>query len=130
MDIRGPIDSLASTKHAYHGKRLTSIVAVGTIPTDVYVPTSYRGILIDQGGGVVVPDKKAWPWTDLRPADFQPDADPNGIQIPYGVMTADQVGLLGVKHFQGGLQNVALAGPSDGKTYTLSIRPLLPDETS
>ena len=130
MDVQGQVDAVARAQFANLAKRLTSIDAGGTIPTDVYVPTSYRGILIDSGGGVVVPDKKAWPWTDLRPADFQPDADPNGIQIPHGVMTADQVGLLGVKDFQGGLQNVALAGPSDGKTYTLSIRPLLPDETS
>ena len=44
-------------------------------------------------------------------------------------MTPDEVELLGIEAYQGGLQNVLLSGP-DGKGYTFNLRPLLPGEDS
>ena len=43
-------------------------------------------------------------------------------------MTAAEVAELGFDGFEGGLQGMVLVGPDDGKIYSLSLRPLLPDE--
>ena len=64
----------------------------------------------------------------LAPADFSPDADPNGNQFPHRTMSIAEVEALKVSDYQGGFQNMALEGP-DGKTYTFSLRPLLPGES-
>ena len=37
---------------------------------------------------------------------------------------------LGLGAVPGGFQGMVLIGPSDGKVYALSLRPLLPDETA
>jgi len=122
----GP-DAAARAAFAKLAESLTSIEKGGAITASDYAPTAYRGILMD-AAGVTDPGVKAWPWTDLTPADFVPAADPNGLQFPHHTLTPDEVAALGVTGFEGGLQNVTLTGP-DGKTYTLSTRPLLPDET-
>jgi hypothetical protein len=122
----GP-DAAARAAFAKLAESLTSIEKGGAITAADYVPTAYRGILME-AQGVTDPGVKAWPWTDLTPADFVPAADPNGLQFPHHTLASDQVEALGVTGFEGGLQNVTLTGP-DGKTYTLSVRPLLPDET-
>jgi len=44
-------------------------------------------------------------------------------------MTADEVEALGIEPFTGGFQGLTLIGPDDGKAYSFSLRPLLPDET-
>jgi hypothetical protein len=127
MDVQGLADGVARAQFAKLAQRLTDFDNGGTIPTDVYAPKAYRGVLLENGG-VGVPGQKPWPWTDLAPADFTVDADPNGIQFPHHVLTSAQIDLLGVKAYEGGLQNVALTDPGKGKSYTLSVRPLLPDE--
>jgi hypothetical protein len=43
-------------------------------------------------------------------------------------MTPAEIDALGVTDYQGGFQGAILTGP-DGKTYTFSLRPLLPDES-
>ena len=127
MDVQGLADGVARAQFAKLAQRLSDFDNGGTIPTDVYAPKAYRGVLLENGGGVV-PDQKPWPWTDLAPADFKVDADPNGIQFPHHVLTSEQIDLLGVKAYEGGLQNIALTDPGMGTSYTLSVRPLLPDE--
>ena len=88
-----------------------------------YAAQGYRGVLIpvEQPFGPVV----AWPWTDLSPDDFK-SGENEFFQIR--TMTADEVATLGIPDVGGGLLGVALQ--KDGKLYTFSLRPLLPDETS
>jgi hypothetical protein len=99
----------------------------GTIPTQVFAPDRYRGILLDGGPGA--PNAIKWPWTDLKPADFVAPVDPNSFQLPVRVLTPAQVAALGVDQLEGGLQGPTLIGP-DGKFYSFSLRPLLPDDVS
>ena len=120
-------DALARKAFSKLADRLRDFDQKGTIPTDVYVPTSFRGTLIEGGmGGAAV----AWPWKDLKVTDFvAPPVDQGG--FPKHTLTAEQVTALGIKaeDAAGGLQGINIQGP-DGKLYSLAIRPLLPDETS
>ena len=88
-----------------------------------YVAQGYRGVLIpvEQPFGPVV----AWPWPDLAPDDFK--SGDNEFFLTR-TMTADEVATLGIPDVGGGLLGVALQ--KDGKLYTFSLRPLLPEETS
>lgn len=125
---QGDPDAAARAAFSKLAQALTSIEKGGQITATDYEPTAYRGILLD-GQGVVDPGTKDWPWDDIAPADFKPDADPNGLQFPHRTLTADEVAALGIEGYEGGLQNVTLKSP-DGAIYTLSVRPLLPDETA
>lgn len=86
-----------------------------------YVPTAYRGVLldIDQPLGPVV----AWPWGDLAPADF---ASGENEFFKTATLTGAQVEALGIDGVEGGMTGVTVQ--SEGKLYSLSVRPLLPDE--
>jgi hypothetical protein len=44
-------------------------------------------------------------------------------------MTAAEIEALGIKPFEGGLVGLPLLGPGEGEFYSLSVRPLLPDDT-
>ena len=72
----------------------------GTIPTELFVPTGYRGILLDGGPGR--PNARKWPWPDLTPSDFVAPADPNSFQLPVRVLTAAEVAALGVDQARAG----------------------------
>lgn len=124
----GSPDAAARAGFAKLAQALTGIEKGGVITATDYEPAAYRGVLIDSGG-MQAPDARPWPWDDIEPTDFQPDADPNGLQIPHLTLTSAQVEALGITDYAGGLQNVPLTG-SDGGAYTLSVRPLLPDEAS
>lgn len=100
----------------------------GTIATDVYAPTGYRGVLIEREGD---PQAKpmAWPWPDLTIADFKKDINGAGAtQFPHRTMTAEEVAALKLGDVPGGAQGVTLAG-TDNKIYSFILRPLLPGET-
>jgi hypothetical protein len=45
-------------------------------------------------------------------------------------MFVEEVEGLGIDPFQGGFQGLTLIGPNDGKIYSFSLRPLLPDEVA
>ena len=107
--------------------RLLDIDQGGTVKTDVYAPDRYRAILLEGGPGA--PDQQAWPWPEVKTAEFVSNGDPNAMPMPARVMTAAQIESLGIKPFEGGFVGLPLAGPGDGKFYTLSVRPLLPDDT-
>lgn len=126
--VEGVPDAQARLGFAALAKALTSIEKLGAITATDYEPTAYRGVLMENPG-VVDPAMIAWPWSDITPADFAVDADPNGLQFPHRTMTPAEVDALGIDGYEGGLQNVTLNGP-DGATYTLSLRPLLPDESA
>ncbi len=108
-------------------QRLTDFDQGGKFATEIYQPERYRGVLIE-APGAVAPDVRDWTWPDLTPADFVPDADPEGVQFPYRAMSKAEIETLGVKDYQGGFQGLVLRA-KDGKTYIFSLRPLLPEET-
>ncbi len=111
-------------------KLADGLIAVGedeAIDDVAYEPLAYRATLIESPG-VAVPDVRPWPWDDIAPSDFVQGSDPNGLQFPRRVMTPAEIETLGVTGFEGGIQNLALAGP-DGTKYMLAVRPLLPDES-
>jgi hypothetical protein len=99
----------------------------GSIPSQVYVPDRYRGVLLDGGPGQ--PNAMKWPWTGLKPADFVAPADPNSFQLPVRVLSVAEVAALGIDQVEGGLTGAMLIGP-DSKFYAFSLRPLLPDDVS
>jgi hypothetical protein len=109
--------------------RLRDFDRGGSITTDVYIPSGYRGLLIEREGD---PQAKptAWPWPDLKVADFKFDVNAEGAsQLPHRTMTADEVASLKLGDIPGGAQGVILAGPDD-KNYSFVLRPLLPSETA
>jgi hypothetical protein len=125
LEVEGMPDVPARAAFKALADRLADFDNGGATPTDEYSPERYRGILTD---GAAAPDQKPWPWADIKPADFPFPADPNAFQLAQRALTAADVGKLGFDQFQGGLQGMVLVGPSDGKIYSLSLRPLLPDE--
>ena len=128
LEMDGMADGPARTAFKKLAERLQNIDAGGSFATVEYVPILYRGILLEGQPGV--PDAKPWPWTDIAPADFLSNADPNAFQIPARVMSVDEVEVLGIAPFQGGFQGLTLIGPEDGKVYSFSVRPLLPEEAA
>lgn len=126
IETQNGADALARAAFQKLAERLADFDQGGTIKTDAYVPAKYRAILMD---GAATPEQKAWPWDDLKPADFSFPADPNAFQMATHTLTADQVAKLGLKGIEGGVQGITVQGPDKGKVYTLSLRPLLPDET-
>ena len=128
LEVEGGADAPARAAFKRLADRLVDFDQGGAIATDVYDPPAYRAVLFE-APGIVAPDVRAWPWDDLTPADFTADADPNGLQFPHRTMTPEEIDLLEVADYQGGFQNLVING-SDGKEYTLSLRPLLPGEDS
>jgi hypothetical protein len=98
----------------------------GSIPTDVYQPEGFRAVLMDREGqasGAI-----SWPWPAIKPTDFVGDANGSGgTSLPHRTLSQADLDALGVKDAAGGLQGIVLEAP-DGKTWTLIVRPLLPDE--
>ena len=86
-----------------------------------YDPPAYRAVLLEAQG--VPGDVRGWPWPDPSPEDFA--ARPNDGRR-YAVITPEQARQLAPSP-EGGLFPVVVLGP-DGVTYTVALRPLLPDE--
>ena len=127
MDTQGGVDAPARAAFQKLAAKLTDFDQGGSLQTGVYQPTAYRGVLFD-ATGMQAPDVRTWPWKDLKVSDFAPAADPNGLQFPHRTLEPDQIEALKLKMFQGGFQGLPRSG-TDGKLYTLSVRPLLPDDT-
>ena len=126
LELDGTADLLARKTLAKLRDHLVDIDQGGSIKTDVYAPERYRAILLEGQPGA--PDQKAWPWPDVKTAEFVSNGDPNAFQMPARVMTAAEIEALGIEPFQGGFIGLPLAGPGDGKFYSLSVRPLLPED--
>lgn len=107
-------------------QRLRDFDRAGAIPSDAYQPERYRGVLIETGGGG---QALAWPWPNLKPADFVAGAGDgtSGTTFPHRTLTAQEVAGLGLGEVPGGAQGMLLKGP-DGKVYSFILRPLLADE--
>ena len=127
MDVQGLADAPARAAFARLAERLTDFDQGGTVATDVYTPKAFR-VTLFESPGVVAPDIRPWAWADLAVTDFKPSADPNGLQFPHRTMTIQDLAPLKVTDFEGGFQNLVITGP-DGKLYSLSARPILPDES-
>jgi hypothetical protein len=108
--------------------RLTNFDQDGTFATDVFVPTGYRGVLIDTGG---FPGEAPieWPWADIAPSDFKGD-EATGV-LPTRVMTPEELAVLGIDGIDGGFEGLTIIDPDDpAKSYSFGVRPLLPGESS
>jgi hypothetical protein len=125
IDVEGLADAPARTAFKRLADQLADFDKGGTFATEEFAPARYRGILMD---GAAAPDQKPWPWTTIKPADFPFPADPNAFQMAQRALTPADVEALGFDQVEGGFQGMTLAGPDDGKIYSLSLRPLLPDE--
>jgi hypothetical protein len=125
LEMEGIPDALARSAFKKLADRLADFDQGGSITTDVYKPAKYRAILMD---GAAAPDQKPWPWADIKPADFPFPADPNAFQMAQRALTPADVEQLGLKDIEGGFQGMVLTGPDGRKIYSLSLRPLLPDE--
>lgn len=120
-------DQVARKAFGLLAARLRDFDKGGSIPTDVYAPSGYRGILIEREGQPPTPPI-AWPWADLKVSDFKADINAaGGSQLPHRTMTPDEVAALKLGDIPGGVQGVTLTG-SDGKFYSFVLRPLLPSE--
>jgi hypothetical protein len=88
---------------------------------ELYTPAAYRGVLnhADQAFGPVIP----WPWATVKPTDFKGEND----FLLKRTMTPAEIDALGIPGITGGFSGVTLQ-TTDGKLYTFSLRPLLPDE--
>jgi hypothetical protein len=124
----GPDDEILSAMAAF-AERLRTFdqeVAKGNA-TDLgrYSPTAFRASLLEDG--FAQGPARPWPWPTFGPDGFAPFEDGNGFGFPSRVLSGLEVSLLGVDDPAGGVSGIVLAGP-DGKTYSLGLRPLLPDE--
>ena len=126
-DTPGVPDGIARANFQQLAEHLADFDNGGAVTTDVYTPAAYRAILMDGTGQV---GAVAWPWTTIKPADFSFPADPNAFQLGTKAVSPADVGALRLGAVPGGFQGMVLTGPSDGKVYALSLRPLLPDETA
>jgi hypothetical protein len=113
------------TKFMRLAERLQAIDQGGAIPTDVYAPQAYRGILMDGAGmqGAAI----SWPWPNLKVSDFSMAGDEQGPAFPIRSLTPEEVSAIGVPDATGGFHSLLITGP-DGKLYSFAARPLLPDE--
>ncbi len=127
LEVDGVPDGPARAAFARLAQTLTTIESGGVVSATDYVPTRYRGILLESPG-VAAPDIRAWPWDDIAPADFALEINPSDFGFPHRVMTSAEIDVLGLSGYEGGFQGVLLRDPG-GITYTLNVRPLLPDET-
>ena len=127
LDVEGVPDMAARASFQKLAERLGDFDQGGTIATDLYAPTGYRGVLL---AGAPVEGQIAWPWPDLTPEDFAFPTDPNVFQRGDRVMTQAEVDALGLTDVQGGFQGMAIESPDGSTVYTFALRPLLPGESA
>ena len=102
----------------------TQVEAGAATEVGIYVPASYVATIVEGGTGST--KEMAWPWKDFGPADFrQPDAA-NLSPLPYRLVTAAEAEATGVENLEGGASGISVT--SGGTSYSLGLRPALPDE--
>jgi hypothetical protein len=130
MDPTGGPDDGARAQFKKLADRLRDFDDGGTIASDVYVPTNYRAVLIEREVDPAIPGPSPtpWPWPDLSPADFPEGDGTSGPGFPHRTLSAEEVATLNLGDAFGGAQGLIVRAPND-KTYTVILRPLLPDES-
>jgi hypothetical protein len=131
MEPTGGPDDADRASFQKLAERLQDFDQGGTISTDVYVPTAYRGVLVEREVDPAVPGPSAspWPWPELTLDDFPVGDGVSAPTFPHKSLTGDEIAALIVGDVLGGAQGMIVEGP-DGKTYAVVLRPLLPDETT
>lgn len=131
MEPTGGPDDAARASFQQLAERLRDFDEGGTISTDVYVPTAYRGVLIEREVDPAVPGPSplAWPWPDLTVADFPVGDGVSAPGFPHKTLTTDEVAALNLGDALGGASGLIVEAPN-GKTYTVVLRPLLPEESA
>lgn len=124
----GP-DAAIRSAFAKLADRLGDFDRGGTLGGVTFEPVAYRAMLLDASGARPVAIR-AWPWTDLRPADFVVPSGASGPAQRVHVLTPDQARALGVTGFEGGIVGGLFLRLPDGTIDSLVVRPLLPDERS
>lgn len=99
----------------------------GTFGSAPYEPAAYRGVLADASGAQGVRIRE-WPWPAIDLAEFTLPADPNVLQLRTRLLTPAEVEAIGVAGSAAGIVGGAFFRAPDGQTYSLALRPLLPDE--
>jgi hypothetical protein len=122
-------DSAVLKQLAALGERLANFDQDGAFGSAPYEATAYRATLTEQTGlqGVQIAE---WPFKDLTVADFTFPADPNALQQGTATLTPEQAASLGVEGYENGIVGGYYVKGDDGKTYSLVLRPLLPNETT
>jgi hypothetical protein len=120
MDVPPGPDAAVLTSLATLVDRLMAIPT-----TDDYTAPASVAVLAETEAGAGA-TAAPWPWPDLAPSDFAkpPPDDPFGFTTH--VLTATQADALGITAGDGG-GPFTFAGP-DTKTYTVVVRPALPEE--
>ena len=124
------VTGMSPEMHPQNGPIVTQLAAFAErlrtfgeqISTEVpYVPAAYRGVLIEveQPFGPV----KDWPWAKLTPADFVSGENEFFKSRTMSIAEVDELGIEGIT---GGM--IGTAVQFEGKVFTFSLRPLLPDE--
>jgi hypothetical protein len=127
MDTTGNPDASARIAFSTLSNRLHDFDNGGTLASEAYVPTAYRGVLIPRDPDPLA-KPMAWPWPSLTAADFKEGDGSSGPGFPHRSLTVDEVTAVGLGEVSGGEQGAVLKAP-DGKAYSFILRPLLPEET-
>ena len=127
MEAPPSIDTQTLAALADLGALLRNFDPTGTSGAQAYKPSAYRAQLLD--AGAPQQNTRAWPWPGIKPADFKPPAEQADSSFLRRVFTPKEVAVLGLNGLEGGASGLAFKGP-DKKTYTFTLRPLLPDEQS
>ncbi len=106
------------------------------LSTEIWVPTSYIGSLLNAGPAIeigVLPDPREagivpWPWPDIAPEDFVVPADP-GWEPPRRVLSPREAAVLGLSNNGGVVQRMYVRSPDGKAIYSFSLWPRLPDAT-
>lgn len=130
VEMFGPVHPFSSLRD-----HLLFFAERSGIPTQVWVPGSYWGLLIEVSSWIEVgvlqdpPDSAiaAWPWEGISPWVVGTATDPVD-ESRRRVMSADEAAVLGLSDNGGVVQQIYLLGP-DGTIYSFSLWPMLPDET-
>lgn len=105
------------------------------IPTQVWVPRRYWGLLIEVSSWIEVgvlprPDDAAivaWPWAGIAPWAAGTATEPVD-EDRRRVMSQAEAAVLGLSDDGGVVQRVFLRGPTGSTVYSFSLWPMLPDE--
>ena len=87
-----------------------------------FQPTAYDAFLNPGGPADHLPVSADWPWPDLEPVDFGREPD--------GTIVRRLTQLQGEAVIDLGIDEYVIAEAPDGETYSIRIRPLLPDEAA